>query len=141
MTAMRLTLELYTSDSWWDVMHLEFEKPELGQNSPCSFAYDQHYLVDHLNALGSPTGQSVSARIPLSWDLYRTPGIPAFLLDILPAGAADPDELFDGLKDDARRLLALPDLLSEGGLPQQTFRHPRIALARLHPTFRAWGLA
>ncbi|WP_244165851.1 type II toxin-antitoxin system HipA family toxin [Pseudomonas abietaniphila] len=88
MTAMRLTLQLYTSGSWRDVMHLEFEKPELGQNSPCSFAYDQHYLVDHLNALGSSTGQSVSARIPLSWDLYRTPGLPAFLLDILPAGAA-----------------------------------------------------
>lgn len=75
MTTMRLILQLYTSGSWWDVMHLEFEKPKLGPNSPCSFAYD------------------------------------------------------------------LPDLLSEGGLPQQTFRHPRIALARLHPTFRAWGLA
>jgi serine/threonine-protein kinase HipA len=57
------------------------------------------------------------------------------------ASWADPDQLFEGLKADARRLLALPDLLSEGGLPQKTFKHPRIALARLHPTFRAWGLA
>ena len=85
---MNLTLQLFTDGNWRDVMRLEFEQPELGQNSPCSFAYDQHYLVDHLHALGCATAQSVSARIPLAWDLFSTPGMPAFLLDILPAGAA-----------------------------------------------------
>lgn len=85
---MNLTLQLFTDGNWRDVMRLEFEQPELGQNSPCSFAYDQHYLVDHLDALGCATAQSVSARIPLAWDLFSTPGMPAFLLDILPAGAA-----------------------------------------------------
>lgn len=85
---MLLTLQLYAEHKWRDVMRLEFENPEQGQNSPCSFAYDQHYLVDHLQAIGCTTAQSVSARIPLSWDLHRTPGMPAFLLDILPAGAA-----------------------------------------------------
>ncbi|MFY1665060.1 type II toxin-antitoxin system HipA family toxin [Pseudomonas sp. Pseu.R1] len=85
---MNLTLQLYASGQWQDVMRIEFEKTELGQNSPCNFGYDQHYLVEHLGHLGRPTAQSVSARIPLAWDLYRTPGFPAFLLDILPSGAA-----------------------------------------------------
>lgn len=85
---MQLTLQLYTAGSWQDVMRLDFEKPEQGQDSPCSFAYDQQYLVDHLDMLGRCTSQAVSAKVPVSWDLYRTPGIPAFLLDILPAGAA-----------------------------------------------------
>lgn len=85
---MLLTLQLYADHRWRDVMRLEFEQPEKGQNSPCSFGYDQHYLVENLQALGSTTAQSVSAMIPLAWDLHRTPGFPPFLLDILPAGAA-----------------------------------------------------
>jgi serine/threonine-protein kinase HipA len=52
----------------------------------------------------------------------------------------DPDRLFEGLKLDARKLIALPDVLSDIGLPQQTFRHPRITLSRLERTFISWGL-
>jgi serine/threonine-protein kinase HipA len=85
---MRLTLQLYTLGHWQDAMNLEFEQPELGQGSPCNFAYDHHYLINHLDALGAITAQSVSARLPVAWDLHRTPTMPAFLLDVLPAGAA-----------------------------------------------------
>jgi serine/threonine-protein kinase HipA len=52
----------------------------------------------------------------------------------------DPDRLFDGLRRDAQTLLALPDLLNDAGLPQQTFKHPRIAVSRLERTFATWGL-
>ncbi|HEY0287558.1 MAG TPA: HipA domain-containing protein [Pseudomonas sp.] len=83
-----LTLQLYLQGDWHDAIRLDFENPEAGLLSPCSFAYDQHYLVDHLNALERPTAQSVSATLPLGWDLWRTPQAPAFLHDILPAGAA-----------------------------------------------------
>lgn len=85
---MRLTLQIHTPDGWQDAMRLEFERPERGQDSPCSFAYDQQYLVRHLDSLGCITASSVSATIPLAWDLQRTPTLPAFLLDILPSGAA-----------------------------------------------------
>jgi serine/threonine-protein kinase HipA len=85
---MHLTLQLYAAGEWQDVMGLEFEKPEQGQASPCSFAYNQPYLLAHLDALGATTAQSVSAKIPVTWDLHRTSTVPAFLLDILPAGAA-----------------------------------------------------
>ena len=53
---------------------------------------------------------------------------------------ADPQWLFDRLKADAQLLLALPDLLSELGLPQQVWRSPLIPLSRLENTFRSWKL-
>lgn len=83
-----LNLQLYTQGRWRDAMRIDFEKPDTGLLSPCSFAYDQHYLVDHLHFLDQITAQSVSATLPLSWDLQRTAQVPAFLHDILPAGAA-----------------------------------------------------
>jgi hypothetical protein len=83
-----LTLQLYSQGNWRDAMRMDFEKPEAGLLSPCSFAYDQHYLVEHLNALDRVTVQSVSATLALGWDLQRTAQVPAFLHDILPAGAA-----------------------------------------------------
>lgn len=85
---MQLTLQLYLSGKWHDAMRLDVERPEAGQSSPCRFAYDQAFLIDHLDMLERPTSPSVSARVPLSWDLFRTAGLPAFLHDIVPAGAA-----------------------------------------------------
>jgi serine/threonine-protein kinase HipA len=41
---------------------------------------------------------------------------------------------------DAQLCRALPDLLSEIGLPHATFNHPRIALYRLDATLKNWGL-
>jgi serine/threonine-protein kinase HipA len=83
-----LTLQLYLRGQWHDAMRLGFEKPENGQESPCSFAYEQAYLLKQLPQLESRTAQSVSAMIPLGWELQRTAQCPAFLLDILPSGAA-----------------------------------------------------
>lgn len=83
-----LTLQLYLQGAWRDAMRLDVEQPEAGLLSPCSFAYDQHYLVDHLDALDRITAQAVSATLPLGWELQRTAQVPAFLHDILPAGAA-----------------------------------------------------
>jgi len=85
---MQLTLQLYLAGHWHDAMRIDVDKPEAGLDSSCSFAYEQAFLVDHLNALARPTSPSVSARVPLGWDLFRTAGLPAFLHDIIPAGAA-----------------------------------------------------
>lgn len=83
-----LTLQLFLSGQWRDAMRLTFDNPEKGQASPCSFAYEQAYLIGQLSNLECRTAQSVSATIPLGWDLHRTTQCPAFLLDILPSGAA-----------------------------------------------------
>ncbi|WP_322618058.1 type II toxin-antitoxin system HipA family toxin [Pseudomonas sp. BIC9C] len=56
------------------------------------------------------------------------------------AHRADPEWLFDRLQADVRLLLALPDLLQDLGLPQETWRSPMIPLRSLEDTFRRWKL-
>lgn len=85
---LRLTLQLYCAGAWADAMTLTFDQPEAGFASPCSFGYVPQYLVDNLEATGSPLARSVSAQIPLGWEPWREAQAPAFVYDIAPAGAA-----------------------------------------------------
>jgi serine/threonine-protein kinase HipA len=52
----------------------------------------------------------------------------------------NPDELFERLRTAAQSLLALPDLLSDEGLPVATMNHPRIALHDLPKRLGKWEL-
>lgn len=52
----------------------------------------------------------------------------------------DPEALFEGLREDANHLSALPDILSAGGLPEVTLNHPAIALRDLEQRLKNWGL-
>ena len=83
-----LTLQLYSGHAWHDAMHLNFEQPEAGLAGVCSFGYEQTYLLETLEHIGSRLEHAVSATVPLGWDSYRASEAPAFLHDILPAGAA-----------------------------------------------------
>ncbi|MDB5996706.1 MAG: toxin HipA [Pseudomonas sp.] len=56
------------------------------------------------------------------------------------AVVGDPEALFEGLRVDANRLLALPDILAENGLPDVTMNHPAIALRNLEHRLKNWGL-
>ncbi len=57
------------------------------------------------------------------------------LADIL-----DPQQAFERLRQDARQLRALPDILRDSGLPDATFNHPAIALGKLDQRLTTWGL-
>jgi hypothetical protein len=50
------------------------------------------------------------------------------------------EALFEGLREDANRLSALPDVRSAGGLPEVTLNHPAIALRDLEQQLESWGL-
>nr|WP_325053296.1 hypothetical protein [Pseudomonas tructae] len=52
----------------------------------------------------------------------------------------DPQDAFEQLREDARHLLALPDLLAETGLPAATMNHPAIALKNLPQRMKEWAL-
>ncbi len=65
-------------------MTLIFEHPEQGFTSPCRLGYEQSYLAGNLEAFATPLAGSVSVRLPLTWELLRSPGAPAFLYDIAP---------------------------------------------------------
>ena len=47
---------------------------------------------------------------------------------------------FERLREDAKRLMALPDILADSGLPDVTMNHPRIALKNLEQRLKEWGL-
>lgn len=82
-----LTLQIYTAGVWHDAMVLSFDSPEKGFESRCSFGYEQTYLFDNYEEIGTPFTKAVSARFPLDWDGRRS-NAPAFVHDIAPAGAA-----------------------------------------------------
>lgn len=84
----QIDLQTFQAGEWHDAMRLTFEAPELGFRSPCSFAYQNSYVLDNIDHLPSVLGRAVSAVAPLDWTLFRSPGAPAFLYDIVPSGAA-----------------------------------------------------
>lgn len=47
---------------------------------------------------------------------------------------------FERLREDAKRLLALPDILNASGLPDTTMNHPQIALKNLEQRLKGWDL-
>lgn len=52
----------------------------------------------------------------------------------------DSQALYEGLRDAAQQLSALPDILSTSGLPAVTMNHPGIALKNLPQRLKDWGL-
>lgn len=84
----KLTLQIYSGGKWLDAMGLGFEQPDTGLEGGCTYGYEQGYLVDSLESIGSRLNCAVSATFPLGWDSWRGKQAPAFLFDILPSGAA-----------------------------------------------------
>ena len=82
-----LTLQIFSAGKWHDAMILRFDNPEKGFESRCSFGYETPYLVENIEAIGSPFSKAVSALYPLDWEGRRS-STPAFVYDIAPAGAA-----------------------------------------------------
>lgn len=82
-----LTLQIFTAGQWHDAMILDFDDPEKGFESRCSFGYEAGYLVENIELIGSPFSKAVSALYPLDWEGRRAK-TPAFVHDIAPAGAA-----------------------------------------------------
>ncbi|MGF0240176.1 type II toxin-antitoxin system HipA family toxin [Gordonia sp. IEGM753] len=83
-----LTLQTYTSGKWLDAMTLVFADPEKGFEGPCRFGYKNDYVAANFECIESPFSKAVSAKLPLDWDSFSLKKAPAFLLDIVPAGAA-----------------------------------------------------
>lgn len=83
-----LTLQVHHNGQWQDAARLGFAQPELGLAGRCHLVYESEYLVKHLEELQNRLGLAVSANFPLSWDVRYLEQAPAFLLDILPSGAA-----------------------------------------------------
>lgn len=82
-----ITLQVYLNGQWRDAMVVSFDQPEAGLRSRCSTSYKVDYLVELLDEVGSVKAAAVSTDSPLTWEVRRDVA-PAFLHDIVPAGAA-----------------------------------------------------
>ncbi|VVO27637.1 HipA domain-containing protein [Pseudomonas fluorescens] len=56
------------------------------------------------------------------------------------AALNDSQDSFERLREDAKRFLALPDILATSGLPEVTMNHPQIALKNLEHRLKEWNL-
>ncbi|OEC34540.1 serine/threonine-protein kinase HipA [Pseudomonas cuatrocienegasensis] len=82
-----ITLQAHLDGQWRDAMLVRFDEPQHGLRSRCSASYVTEYLAGLIAQMGSVTAPAISADFPLSWDVRRDLA-PAFLHDIIPAGAA-----------------------------------------------------
>ena len=80
----RLTLQTYLGGAWQDACELYFSDPDSGRHGAVTLEYDAGYVA---RFQGNPAAR-VSARYPLDFFPHETPHWPAFLLDIVPMGAA-----------------------------------------------------
>jgi len=81
-----ITLQVHSEDHWHDAMLISFDLSGDSLRSRCNIHYLPEYLVDQHVQLGTVKAPAVSANLPLEWDIRREPA-PAFLHDIIPAGA------------------------------------------------------
>ncbi|MDF0730245.1 HipA domain-containing protein [Pseudomonas entomophila] len=84
----RLTLQTFVQGAWADALVMTVENVRQVAESACTLAYEQGYLVDRLEEIGSSFDAAVSVNLPLDWTLSTSRGYPAFIYDIVPAGAA-----------------------------------------------------
>jgi serine/threonine-protein kinase HipA len=82
-----ITLQLHSNGRWRDALVVSFDSPRDSLRSRCNINYLPEYLVDQFIQLGTVKAPAVSANFPLEWDIRREPA-PAFLHDVIPAGAA-----------------------------------------------------
>ena len=82
-----ITLQIHAGGHWHDAMVVSFDSPRASLRSRCNINYVPEYLADQFIQLGTVKAPAVSANLPLEWDIRRELA-PAFLHDIIPAGAA-----------------------------------------------------
>lgn len=81
-----ITLQIHSDGCWRDALVVSFDSPIDSLRSRCITHYLPEYLVDQHIQLGTVKAPAVSASLPLEWDIWRE-SAPAFLRDIIPAGA------------------------------------------------------
>lgn len=84
----QLTIQTFVNGLWHDALVITVDNPTKVRESACSTAYTPDYLIHFLDCIDSALDPAVSVNVPVNWTSTRTPGFPAFIYDIIPAGAA-----------------------------------------------------
>lgn len=81
-------LEIYVGGEWQTAAEVRVRDPQRGVASPAALEYDLGYLDRQADALGTFDLRAVSCRYPVGYDHHEEERWPAFLLDLIPSGAA-----------------------------------------------------
>ncbi|MCP1626948.1 type II toxin-antitoxin system HipA family toxin [Pseudomonas nitroreducens] len=81
-----LTLQAFLNGNWHDAMRITLDS-QRGLMGLCSFHYLPEYLIEFASD-ASPPAATVSANLPLDWDVHVERSAPAFLHDLVPSGAS-----------------------------------------------------
>lgn len=83
-----LTIQTHVAGCWRDALVLSITDIRHVGEARCTTAYLQPYLVDFIGDLDSLLEPAISVNLPVNWNLVETKGYPAFVYDLMPAGAA-----------------------------------------------------
>lgn len=86
--AKELTVEVFANGVWQDAYSLKFEEPLNPREGTCIMGYLTHFYLNNMALEDSFFESSVSVLHRLDMNIHTSQGYPAFLLDIIPAGAA-----------------------------------------------------
>ena len=81
----KATIQIYFNAAWHDAATIHVHNPDLGWAGECSFTYTTDYFV---NFAAEPfPAAALGCNFPVDYEYREVEKWPAFLLDILPAGA------------------------------------------------------
>ncbi|SHL15711.1 serine/threonine-protein kinase HipA [Pseudomonas punonensis] len=86
--AKELTVELFANGVWQDAYSLKFEDSLNPREGTCIMGYLTNFYLNNMESEDSFFESSVSVLHRLDMNINTSHGYPAFLLDIIPAGAA-----------------------------------------------------
>lgn len=137
--AGRCTFEVHVAGRWRTAAELHVDDTRAGTRSKTRLEYDLDYLDEQKDGLGAVDLRAVSCRHPVGYEEASLDTWPAFVLDILPSGAARRWwETTLGLPNLARSDWEL--LLRGGGNPPGNVRVAEAA-AELRPPAEHAGFA
>ncbi|MEN0105266.1 MAG: HipA domain-containing protein [Pseudomonas sp.] len=86
--AKELIIQVFADGVWQDAYNLRFENPLNPREGTCITGYLAPFYLNNMACENSFFENSVSVVHRLDMNIYSAQGYPAFLLDIIPAGAA-----------------------------------------------------
>jgi serine/threonine-protein kinase HipA len=120
MMAKELTVEVFADGNWQDAYSLKFENPLNPREGGCLTGYLTSFYLNNMEYENSYFEHSVSVVHRLDMNIHTCEGYPAFLLDIIPSGAAfrSLEKRFAAQKPEGHR----HELVSSGAVHPITYR-------------------
>lgn len=81
-------VELFAGGRWRLVGRIVVDDDARGYEGSGRFEYDWDWVDDHTKDLGATDARAVSCRYPIAFEVREEARWPAFVLDLLPSGAA-----------------------------------------------------